>query len=106
MTKGPRDARRPLWCLCCNCGVPTVERRWTYWQWEDDEDGQDQHLRPSRDGETDPMARCPHCGCEHRDGDYSPGYYIGTRAEMDAERAQIADDYLDAWAETERLIRG
>lgn len=93
------NVRAALWCLCCNCGAITNWRRWTHWQREDDEDGLDQHWRPSRDGEGDPMSRCPECKCEHQDGDYSPGFYLGTREEMIAERAAIADDYLDDWAE-------
>lgn len=88
----------PLWCLCCNCGVVTLERTWTYWQARDDWKDEADKWRPSENGETDAMAVCPRCKCEHRDGDYSPGYYLGTITEMYAERAQIVDDYAEDWA--------
>lgn len=94
--------------LCCNCGVITPERGWTYWQRNDA--GHPRYdaasgpgageWRPSRKGEGDPMMRCPHCAHEHEDSDGNAGLYEGTREEMVAERSRIADDFLDDWIET------
>jgi hypothetical protein len=85
-----------LFCLCCNCGTITLERSWTYWQ----RDEETWEWRPSRDGEGDPMCKCPECEWEHIDDDSNPGLYLGSLQEMHAERETIRDDYTEFWAIT------
>jgi hypothetical protein len=69
-------------------------------QREDDEDGLGQHWRPSRDGEGDPMMRCPVCSWEHVDDDSGPGVFDGTFREVDDERDRLLPDFADLWTET------
>lgn len=86
-----------LFCLCVNCGTITLERSWTYWQGEDDADGNGTHWRPSEHGEGDPMCKCPECGWEHVDDDSGPGLYLGSLQAMHAEREALRDDLEDDW---------
>lgn len=89
-------------CLCCMCGTISLERDWTYWQQADDEaaDWNGEQWRPSLPGEGDPMMLCPACKWEHRDTDDGSGVYMGTLAEMEAQRAEDEPEYGDWWAET------
>jgi hypothetical protein len=88
-------------CLCCACGVVSLERDWTYWQRSDDEaaDWNGEEWRLSVPGEGDPMMRCPACGCEHTDTDDNPGVYTGTLAEMEAQRETDLAHFADQWEE-------
>ncbi len=66
--------------LCGYCGTVAAESAWTYWHRPLDDDATG--WVPARQGEEDPMAKCPGCGWEHQDCDYESGYYEGTLAEM------------------------
>lgn len=87
--------------LCCMCGTVSLESGWTYWQQNPDEATEDETpWIPSKDGETDPMAKCPACKWEHRDTDDGSGFYMGTLAEMEEQRAKDEPEYAEWWAET------
>jgi hypothetical protein len=67
--------------LCCVCGTVSLESAWTYWQRDDEAE-----WRPALEGEGDPMLRCPACEWEHTDTEDGSGVYMGTLAEMEAQR--------------------
>lgn len=85
--------------LCCVCGTISLERDWTYWHHNLDEATEEETpWVPARAGESDPMVRCPACKWEHRDTDDGSGYYEGTLAEMEAQRAEDEPDCAESWA--------
>lgn len=93
MIGGARElAERLDACLCCMCGTVSLERDWTYWQADDEGE-----WRPSQPGEYDPMMRCPRCKWEHRDTDDGSGVYMGTLAEMEAQRDKDLPEFGEWW---------
>ncbi len=96
----PRDEALGTYAyLCCNCGVITPQREWTYWQRPDTDDWKEDEWRPSRPDEGDPMMRCPSCQWEHVDDDSNPGVYDGSLAELAYERERLLADpvFAELW---------
>lgn len=86
--------------LCGVCGTISLDRDWTYWQANPDEATEEETpWVPSQPGESDPMARCPACKWEHRDTDDGSGFYIGTLAEMEAQREADEPECREWWAD-------
>lgn len=81
--------------LCGECGHITPDEQWTYWHWNDAEDGGDDEWSrphdPTNPSHSDPMELCPKCGDEHRDSDTDSGMWSGTLAEMIATRAEESE---------------
>jgi len=87
------------WHLCCCCGVITHAASWSAWQPNPDEETEEEvPWVPSKPGEYDPMMICPSCGWEHRDTDDGSGFYGGTRAEMEEQRAKDLPEQSEWWA--------
>lgn len=84
-SKEEREEKRDYFYLCLNCGgISHVDTAWTFWQYDDEGE-----LRPSREGETDARCKCPQCGELHGDCYEGAGVEDGTKAEVEAEKAQL-----------------
>ena len=80
---------KALHLLCGNCGVVAMESTWLY-----------------PEPENGDHCICPACGCVHRDTDDDTGVWMGSHAEMVAQRRELAPEYDQAWTETgERVTR-
>jgi hypothetical protein len=89
--------------LCCVCGTIACDRDWTYWHPHLDEATEKETpWVPARPGESDPMAKCPACGWEHRDTDDGSGFYQGGLGDMEEQRAKDEPECADWWAEAVR----
>jgi len=89
-TDSSKEEQRDDFHLCFNCGGITPASRWTYWQPDPEHKHGEADYRPhGLPGDSDALAKCPHCDELHGDGYVGAGYEDGTRAEVVAEKRRL-----------------